>query len=316
MEQAQLQNLVLYSSFAAVSAAVLFVLQAFWRGRDQLIEKLQVLNTLNEDSAHVDESAAFAVGPGSLERALPVLFKFKYFRDRIENQKVRLKLAQAGFSVPGAPAVYVIVKLLVPLVGSFAGLCISICRWGLGVHSLSAVAAGAAVGYLLPDLYLSWLARRRKRRILRSLPEALDLMVIAAEIGNGIDAVINRVIRDLSPRAPDLAAELALYSAHLRLGRPRKEALRDLGMRAGVDDLNAFAAILIQSDRFGSSLVVALRQLSDSMRIKRRQMAEEVAQKTAVKLLFPLVLFIFPGIFVILVGPAALSLINDLPRAP
>jgi tight adherence protein C len=149
-------------------------------------------------------------------------------------------------------------------------------------------------------------------RIFLSLPDALDLLVVCVESGLGLDAGMRRVSEELADTAPDLCNEFSLCNFQLQVGRKRREVLHDLGVRSGVDDLKAMAAILIQADRFGSSVAQALRVQSDTMRIKRSQLAEERAQKTAVKLIFPLVLFIFPGIFVVLVGPAAIMMINNL----
>jgi tight adherence protein C len=116
----------------------------------------------------------------------------------------------------------------------------------------------------------------------------------------------------MADATPELSAEFNMCNLHLQMGRPRRDVLHDLGIRTGVDDMKALAAILIQADKFGSSVAQALRVQSDSMRVKRRQLAEERAQQTAVKMIFPLVLFIFPGIFVVLVGPAAIMMINGL----
>ena len=132
------------------------------------------------------------------------------------------------------------------------------------------------------------------------------------EAGLGLDAAMRRVAEELADSAPDVCQELNLANLQLQMGRPRREVLHDLGVRTGVDDMKALVAILIQADKFGSSIAQALRVQSDSMRIKRSQMAEEKAAQTAVKMIFPLVLFIFPGIFVVLVGPAAIMMIRNL----
>jgi len=123
---------------------------------------------------------------------------------------------------------------------------------------------------------------------------------------------MRRVGKELVRRAPEVCEELALYDLHMQMGRARKDALHDLGARTGVEDMNSLATVLIQADRFGNSIAATLRELSDMMRVKRRQFAEERAQQTAVKLIFPLVLFIFPGVFTILVGPAAILMMRDM----
>jgi len=134
------------------------------------------------------------------------------------------------------------------------------------------------------------------------------------EAGLGLDAAMRRVAEEMEDTSPEVCQELNTANMQLQMGRPRREVLHDLGVRTGVDDMRSLAAILIQADKFGSSIAQALRVQSDSMRVKRRQMAEEKAQQTAVKLIFPLVLFIFPGIFVVLVGPAAIQIMENLIR--
>jgi tight adherence protein C len=128
----------------------------------------------------------------------------------------------------------------------------------------------------------------------------------------GLDQAMRKVSEEMKGNAPVICEELSLCNFQLQMGRARSEVLHELGVRTGVDDLRSLAAILIQADKFGSSIAQALRVQSDSMRTRRRQLAEEKAAKTAVKLIFPLVLFIFPGIFVILVGPAAITIVRDM----
>ena len=171
---------------------------------------------------------------------------------------------------------------------------------------------GGGFGFYLPEIVVWFFKRGRQERIFFGLPDALDLLVVCVEAGLGLDAGMRRVSDELMDTSPDVCGEFGLCNFQLQMGRPRREVLHDLGVRTGVDDMKSLAAILIQADKFGSSIAQALRSQSDTMRIKRRQMAEEKAQQTAVKMIFPLVLFIFPGIFVVLVGPAALMLIDGL----
>jgi len=178
--------------------------------------------------------------------------------------------------------------------------------------SIVSLVVGAGLGLFLPDLVLKLMVMSRKGKIFLQLPDALDLLVVCVEAGLGLDAGMRRVSEELASGAPEVCQELGIANKQLQLGRPRREVLHDLGVRTGVDDMRALAAILIQADRFGSSIATALRVQSESMRTKRRQMAEEKAQGAAVKMIFPLVLFIFPGIFVILVGPAGIQLMDNL----
>jgi len=173
------------------------------------------------------------------------------------------------------------------------------------------IPAGLFIGLYGPNWILSAISKRRQKRIFKALPEALDLMIISIEVGQGLDLAFKNVTERMSAHATDLCDEFRLFLNQLFMGVSRREALHQLGARSGVTELNSLAAVLIQADRFGSSIVDSLRALSDSMRIRRRQQAEEKAQQTAVKLVLPLILFIFPGIFVVLVGPAAISLYRD-----
>jgi len=168
------------------------------------------------------------------------------------------------------------------------------------------------LGFYLPSMALWWLRRKRQQEIFLTLPDALDLLVVCVESGLGLDAAMRKVCDEMKEHARVLCDEIALANFQLQMGRPKREVLHDLGVRTGVDDVKSLAAILIQADRFGSSVAQALRVQSDSMRVKRRQIAEEKAAKTAVQMIFPLVLFIFPGIFVVLVGPAAIAIYERL----
>ncbi len=166
--------------------------------------------------------------------------------------------------------------------------------------------------FYLPELVLMWLTKRRKEQIFLGLPDALDLLVVCVEAGLGLDQAMRRVSEEMSKSYPIIAEEFGLCNLHLQMGRSRAQVLQDLGQRSGVDDLRSLASILIQADKFGSSIAQALRVQSDSMRTRRQQIAEEKAAKTAVKLIFPLVMFIFPGIFVVLVGPAAITIVREM----
>jgi tight adherence protein C len=159
---------------------------------------------------------------------------------------------------------------------------------------------------------LGFLRSSRQKEIFLTLPDALDLLVVCVESGLGLDAGLRKVNDEMKGHAKVLCEELTLANLQMQMGRPRREVLHDLGVRTGVDDVRSLAAILIQADRFGSSIAQALRVQSDAMRTRRRQLAEEKAAQVAVKLIFPLVLFIFPAIFVVLVGPAAIQIQRNL----
>lgn len=165
-------------------------------------------------------------------------------------------------------------------------------------------------GYMLPRIYVSMKARRRQHRLRLSLPDALDLLVVCVEAGMGLNQAIVKVSEELAGTHPEISDEFKTVNLEIRAGRTRPEALRAMGERTGVDDIISLAAMIIQTDRFGTSIARSLRVHSDSLRVERRQRAEEAAAKTTIKLIFPLMFCIFPSLFVIILGPAALHLLK------
>jgi tight adherence protein C len=230
----------------------------------------------------------------------------------LEQSALKMKLANAGFRSDAAPMVYSGIRFVSLIVFLGLGLVLCVPGQGLNFGSLKWVILITGIGFYLPAVILWWLRRKRQEAIFLTLPDALDLLVVCVESGLGLDAAMRKVCQEMSDHAKVICEELSLANFQLQMGRPRREVLHDLGVRTGVDDVRSLAAILIQADRFGSSIAQALRVQSDSMRTRRKQIAEEKAAKTAVQLIFPLVLFIFPGIFVVLVGPAAISIMKNL----
>lgn len=167
-------------------------------------------------------------------------------------------------------------------------------------------------GFYFPNLWLKWKIAKRKEKILEGFPDALDLMVVCVEAGAGLDAAISRVGEEMRLNNKVLSEEFKLLSLELRAGKNRRDALRNLALRVDLEDVNSLVTLLIQTDKFGTSVAQALRVHSDSMRIKRYQKAEELATKLPVKLLFPLILFIFPSFFVTLLGPAVIQIFRVL----
>jgi tight adherence protein C len=170
----------------------------------------------------------------------------------------------------------------------------------------------ALLGFYLPDIWLRQRSDVRKGRILAALPDALDLLVVCVEAGMGIDSGIQRVAEEIKLSNPELADELRFMNLELRAGKQRPEALRSLALRTNLEEVNSLATLLIQTDRFGTSMADALRVYAESYRTSRYQKAEEIAAKLPVKLVFPLVAFIFPALFVVLLGPAAISIYKAL----
>ena len=170
----------------------------------------------------------------------------------------------------------------------------------------------AAIGYYLPNIVLRNLIARRQREIFENFPDALDLMTVCVEAGLGMDAALARVATEIGLKSEVLSEELQLVTLELRAGSSKEKALRNLALRTGVEDVDALVAMLIQSERFGTSVADSLRVQSDMLRTKRRQRAEEQAAKIALKLLFPLIFFIFPSLLVVLMGPAFIQIYRVL----
>ena len=247
-----------------------------------------------------------------LAKTAPTFSKPLMPKTELEESALKVRMAQAGWRGRDAVVIYLGSKgMLAGLLGLGALLAmLGRCGTGLNTWLVSGMAAG--LGFYLPDVFVWWIRSRRKTNIFCGLPNALDLMVVCVEAGLGLDAAMRRVCDEMEEASREISDEFRLANFELQMGRPRREVLHNLGVRTGVDDMRSLSAILIQADRFGSSIAQALRVQSDSMRSRRRQMAEERAAKTAVKLIFPLVLFIFPGIFVVLVGPAAIQIARGL----
>ena len=166
------------------------------------------------------------------------------------------------------------------------------------------------VGYLIPDAWLTWRVSRRQHRLRRALPDALDLLVICVEAGLGLDQAIMKVSQDLRITHRDLSEEFQLVNLEMRVGKTRIEALHELARRTGLDDIKSLVAMLVQTERFGTSIAQSLRVYSDDMRVRRRQRAEERSAKTSVKMVPALVFFIFPALMVVVLGPGVLTLMK------
>jgi len=229
-----------------------------------------------------------------------------------EKNSLRLKLANAGFRSESAAGVYQGIRVVCLVAFLLPALFFFLLKDGFTLASIEWTVALGGLGFYLPQIVLWHLRTTRQKEIFLTLPDALDLLVVCVESGLGLDAALRKVTEEMKGHAKTISEEFSLANLQLQMGRPRREVLHDLGVRTGVDDVRSLAAILIQADRFGSSIAQALRVQSDSMRVRRRQLAEEKAAKTAVQLIFPLVLFIFPAIFVVLVGPAAIQISRNL----
>jgi tight adherence protein C len=228
-------------------------------------------------------------------------------RSAKELGALRLRLVQAGYRREEAVTIFFGIRVACAL-GFFALLASGL----IFKTNIVMALGGAGIGYVVPGFLLARLAKRRSHRIRLSLADALDLMVVSVEAGLGLDQALQRVGQELAFAYPDLSDELRLVNLELRAGKARSEALRNLADRSGVDDLSALVTMLIQTDKFGTSVAQSLRVYSETLRTKRRQRAEEAAAKVGVKMVFPLVFCIFPAIWVVTIGPAAIKFVKVL----
>jgi tight adherence protein C len=224
-----------------------------------------------------------------------------------ELSKLQLRLVQAGYRGSEALPVFLGIRAGCAL-AAFA-----VCMTPVLIKpSLAMGLSAMALMYVVTGMVLARKAKKRQHRIRLSLADALDLLVVSVEAGLGLDQALARVAQELAFAHPDLSSELRLVNLELLAGKARSEALRNLAERTGVDDLSSLVAMLVQTDKFGTSVAHSLRVFSDTLRTKRRQRAEEAAAKTGVKMVFPLVVCIFPAIWIVTIGPAAIRFIEVL----
>jgi tight adherence protein C len=224
------------------------------------------------------------------------------------SSRAQLMMMRAGFRSPDAMQVVRAIKLLLPIV--FVSLVLITGAYSYSPVFIFLLALGA--GFLFPEIWLQLRIKARQKRLRLALPDGLDLLVICVEVGLGLDQALIRVAQELKIVHPELSDELTLVNLEMRVGKTRIEALRELGRRTGLDDLKTLVAMLIQTERFGTSVAQSLRVHSDELRTKRRQRAEELSAKTTVKMVGPLVFFIFPALLVVILGPAVITLIRQL----
>ena len=231
-----------------------------------------------------------------------------------ENSALRARFMHAGYRGNAAPTIYFATKTLLALIlpGIFF--------FYAGIGQLQLTSANltlillilTAIGFYLPNLLLERRIKLRQRELFESFPDAIDLMTVCVEAGLGLDAALAKVGEEMELRSPILAEEIHLVGLELRAGASREKALRNLVLRTGVEEIEALVAMLVQADRFGTSTADSLRVYSDTLRTKRRLRAEEAAAKIALKLLFPLIFFIFPALMVVLLGPAFINIYRNL----
>jgi tight adherence protein C len=306
--------IIAISTFVCISLGMLGVYWLLYRPQSAATERLRKLAGRDGGVApNVPTLVAPDDGPAAdiAQRIATPLHKLLP-PSATEARKLQRQLMHAGFRSHEAPIIYRAIQLAsmagFPLL--VAGVCALLAR--PLQSALIYIILAFIVGFILPRFALKRITNKRQRLLRWGLADALDLMVVSVEAGLGLNAAMMKVSTELKDVHNAIATEFELANLEIRVGRDRDEALRNLAERTGVDDLRSLVAMLIQTDKFGTSIAKGLRIFSDSLRTKRRQRAEQEAQKAAVKLLIPLALFLFPTLFIAILGPAALNLMDVL----
>jgi tight adherence protein C len=306
-----MQIIILVLVFLSVTGLALGA--ARWLNRHAAVR--QRLHQLNAGAGAAEKSMTGASDwQARVVKAVGPMAKLSSPREGWEASSLRVRFMQAGLREASWPALFfagkTVLALLLPgLLGVYQGL--ASLELTLNIHALMLLVL-ATTGYYLPNLLLATRVRHRQRELMEALPDALDLMTVCVEAGLGLDAAMHRAAQEISLRSEALAEELNLVALELRMGVKREQALRNLALRSGVDDISSFVAMLVQSDRFGTNVAAALRVQAESMRTHRRLRAEETAAKIPLKLLMPLIFFIFPSLMLVLLGPAMISIYRTL----
>jgi tight adherence protein C len=295
--------MVVFVSIASLSAALVWWLSTS-RVRQRLAEAM-VTNIVVARSARWRERMVSVIQPLA-KLSLPV--------EGWEGSAIRIAFINAGWRQASAPTIFFGVKTLLAI--SFPLIALTLSGEGLltsgAARILLVLVSASAVGYYLPNLVLRYKIADRQREIFESFPDALDLLIICVEAGLGLDQAIAKVAAEIDIKSKVLAQELQLVLMELRSGFSRETALRHLALRTGIEEIDLLVAMMIQADRFGTSMGDSLRVHADNLRTKRRQRAEEAAAKIAVKLLMPLIFMIFPTLMLVLVGPAMIQIYRVL----
>lgn len=302
----------LYTIAGLLAIGIAMIVYAVWPSKnedqDKILRRASGKNKTIEDDEST--SAVDAAAQKLMSKVAPLAMKPVMPKSAEEMSMLRVRLTNAGYRDERAVTWFLASKTISALVlaGAAVGLTLNT---GLSSTALLGLAGiVGTIGFLMPKIWL-WLAcRKRGEQIRNGLPDSLDLMVISVEAGLGLDAAFMRVADDMAHVHPILCEELTIATLETQMGLPRGESLQNMATRCGIMEMSSLVSIISQAEKFGTSVARALRNQADSLRVKRRQRAEERAQKTTVKLMVPLVLFIFPTIFVILGGPAVMKMLE------
>jgi len=308
-----LEILIIFLTFSAVMLFSLgiFFLIGYQKERWRLSKRIKQIGGVIRSEEFTD---VFYKIKDQLVKAVGSLGKLVRPKSEGGASQLQKNLLRAGYRREGASVIFLGLKAFLAIV--FLGASVLIKLWVLknisSFHFILLCILLAYIGFYLPNFWLRIKIARREEKILEGFPDALDLMVVCVEAGTGLDAAINRVGDEMRLSNKVLGEEFRLLSLELRAGKQRRDALKNLAMRTDLEDVSSLVSLLIQTDRFGTSVAQALRVHSESMRTKRYQRAEELATKLPVKLVFPLIIFIFPSIFVTVLGPAIIQIFRIL----
>jgi tight adherence protein C len=303
-----IQIIYLALIFITVFVVALVILTQF--NTKTLQDRLRIVRSGRDEHVEIDEQVKVSPWVGKIIELTKPVAKLSVPTEGWESSQLRIHFMNAGYRNETAPMVYFLAKTVLTFVLPLM-LILYITISGINLKAnllLLFIVASAGLGYFLPNVFLERRIAYRKREILDSFPDAMDLIIVCVESGLGLDAALARVSEEMHMISPTLGEELHLINLELRAGSSRERALRNLALRTGVEDIDTLVAMLVQSDRFGTSIAQALRVHAENLRTKRRLRAEEAAAKIALKLLFPLIFFIFPSMLLVLLGPALISI--------
>lgn len=308
--------LISFAFFLAIFLFSLGVIQFFRQRsvRSDMIAKIRGGGIAMVTSAEIEGEEAEKKGDSLLAKLFGRIGRHAPAPKEGDYTTSRLKFLRAGIRNENALAVHWGVKIFLTVL--FPAVFILLRTMVLTTLSyqvsMSVTVLFAVLGFYLPDIWLNRKGEERRQKILQSLPDALDLLVICVEAGMGLDGAINKVAQELSIGSPELSDEFQLMNLELRAGKQRTHALKNLALRTNLDEINSLTTLLVQTDRFGTSMADALRVYSESYRTQRYQRAEEMAAKLPVKMLIPLMFCIFPSLFLVILGPAVINIYRVL----
>lgn len=291
---------------------IIYSMMPKWREtRDTMKRRLEGRKQIDE-AAQIKEKAKENANSTQklMKKATPMLSRLVMPASADELNQLRAKLMTAGYRQKGAQTVFLASKTVVAVVFALGGVSVAAAMGYDFKGIIGALAFAGGVGFMAPGIWLGVVTKGRQDKIRRGLPDVLDLLVVSIESGLALDAGIKRVGEEMALVHPEISEEFRISTRESQMGIPRSEALDNMAVRTGVDELRSLVSVIAQAERFGTSVAKALRNQGESLRARRRLQAEEKAQKTAVKLMIPLVMFIFPAMGIVLAGPAAINLME------